>query len=995
MQSPLPQRPRSTLAAVRERLNISRLAIRHAGVTLCCWIAIALFGLYAFSTLKYALFPDITFPVVVVSATMPDTVDSVAATTKTVPTALETESQVTIPLEAQLQSVEGLKKVVSSTFAERSRFNLRFRVGTSLPEATAAVEDKIEQLKLSSEPDFSTVDFEVIPLNLNEATVVSYALASEEMALSELATLTETEILPELEDLPGVLRVDLLGTGAIASDSSSNSSSSNSSSSNTSLSAEDAEPSLLERLQSSPTLVRFNGQSALALQIVKEGDVNTLDVARTAEDAIAQLQAEFPDVSFTLATTQADYITAATQATIDSLLGAVIIAVLVIFGFLRSWRATLITALAIPLSLLGTCIVMAMFGFNLETITLLALALVIGIIVDDAIVEVENITRHIELGASPRQAALRATQEIGLTVSASTLTIVAVFLPVALMGGTVGQFFKPFGLTVSAAVLISLLVARTLSPVLAAAWLKAQTARQPATDRQHQIFLSNGKASSNGQALQNGQALSRRKASLPASQSITWVERRYSRLLSWALRHRWAVIGVATATCIAGLALIPFIPKGFIPQLDRGEFYLNYRVPMPGGLISQAPPTASAPTELPGGLSAAPTDVQTAPSQTPPLPQDPSVLLLQQTLGYGESLEEDVLRLPEVDSVFTTVGRQGRPNEGRLYIQLKGERDRDTATVQAQLREILSANSESGNFESDNSDVITSVENVPFVETGGEKPLQVALLGEDVAILSEAVSEVKTAVEALPGFADVQISGEENTPGQIVEITRESGQRVAYLSANLAPELALGDATDQVVAIAQSIIPPDVSIDLGSDSARIGEVLGSFGRTLALAIVCMLAVLFIPFGRLLEPAVVGLCLPLSVVGALLALLITQSDFGMVSLLGLLFLLGLLDKNALLLMDYANQLRRAGMNRTEAILKTGLVRLRPILMTTASTVLGLLPIALGLGAGAELRQPMAVAIIGGLLTSTLLSLVVVPVLYSLLEDGWIKLAGKAS
>ncbi|MEL6814966.1 MAG: efflux RND transporter permease subunit, partial [Cyanobacteria bacterium J06598_3] len=165
------------------------------------------------------------------------------------------------------------------------------------------------------------------------------------------------------------------------------------------------------------------------------------------------------------------------------------------------------------------------------------------------------------------------------------------------------------------------------------------------------------------------------------------------------------------------------------------------------------------------------------------------------------------------------------------------------------------------------------------------------------------------------------------------------------------------------------------------------EVLGSFSRTLIFAIVCMLGVLFIPFGRLLEPAVVGLSLPLSVVGAVLALLVTQSDFGMVSLLGLLFLLGLLDKNALLLMDYANQLRRAGMTRMDAMMKTGLVRLRPILMTTASTVLGMLPIALGLGAGAELRQPMAVAIIGGLLTSTLLSLVVVPVLYSLLEDGW--------
>ncbi|MEO1686013.1 MAG: efflux RND transporter permease subunit [Cyanobacteria bacterium J06631_12] len=969
MRSPLSQRSRSVLTAVRERLNISRLAIRHAGVTLCCWIAIALIGVFAFSTLKYALFPDITFPVVVVSAAAPTTVSSGETVSPSgTNTALETESQITLPLETQLQSIEGLKKVVSSTFAGRSVFNLRFRVGTSLPEATEAVEAKIEQLKLSSasETDLSAVNFEVLPLNLNEATVASYALTSERLSLPDLMELAETEILPELTGLSGVLRVDLLGAGAIPPDTV-NSSANDAGGAN----ASDADPLLLGDLQASPTLVRFDLQSALAVQIVKEGDVNTLDVARTVERAIAQLQENFPEVSFTLATTQANYIRAATRATIDSLLGAVVIAVLVIFGFLRSWRATLITALAIPLSLLGTCIVMTIFGFNLETITLLALALVIGIIVDDAIVEVENITRHIELGAAPRQAALKATQEIGLTVSASTLTIVAVFLPVALMGGTVGQFFKPFGLTVSAAVLISLLVARTLSPVLAASWLKPKTVRRPAPgqkasqqmNQQNQTFSNNGKFSL--------------PVSEPAPKPITWVERSYSRLLSWSLRHRWTVIGVAVVSCIAGLMLIPYIPKGFIPQLDRGEFYLNYSVPIPNELPSDLA------SQVPVGLSAeAPTDSPTDSPTSPPI--NPRMQILQQTFSYAESLEEDVFLLPEVDSVFTTVGRQGKPNEGRLHIQLKRERDRDTAAVQAQLRQALS----------DSSDIATSVENVQFIETGGEKPLQIALLGEDVDVLSQAISEVKTAVEALPSLADVQISGAENTPEQIVEITRENGRRVAYLSANLAPDVALGDATDQVVAIAQSIIPPEVSVDLGSDSARIGEVLGSFGRTLVLAIVCMLAVLFIPFGRLLEPAVVGLCLPLSVVGALLALLITQSDFGMVSLLGLLFLLGLLDKNALLLMDYANQLRREGMKRTEAIIKTGLVRLRPILMTTASTVLGMLPIALGLGAGAELRQPMAVAIIGGLLTSTLLSLVVVPVLYSLLEDGWVRLTGKA-
>ncbi|NER83818.1 MAG: efflux RND transporter permease subunit, partial [Leptolyngbya sp. SIO1D8] len=567
---------------------------------------------------------------------------------------------------------------------------------------------------------------------------------------------------------------------------------------------------------------------------------------------------------------------------------------------------------------------------------------------------------HIELGSSPRQAALLATQEIGLTVSASTLTIVAVFLPVALMGDTVGQFFKPFGLTVSAAVLTSLLVARTLSPVLAAYWLKpkAQAPDNPDTATQHLPDV-----------------LASTQETVPVSK----IERGYSRLLSWALHHRWIVVVIAIASFAAGIAIIPLIPQGFIPQLDRGEFYLNYTAPLPDLSTGAIAP------ELEEG-QAIPADLAQAPDQAAAEAQigDPRRQILQQTLEEAEPLEEIVFQIPEVASVLTTVGGQGRPNEGRLYIKLQTDRDRDTAAIQAKLRQELT----------ELDDLITSVEDVQFVDTGGEQPLQVALQGDDLLALQEAASDIKAEVEDLTGFADVRISGEDNTADAIVEITHQDSQRVAYISANLSEGKALGDATNQVVDIAQSLIPEDISLDLGGDSARIGEVLGSFSRTLILGVICMLIVLLIPFGRLLEPAVVGLSLPLSVVGAMIALLVTQSDFGIVSLLGLLFLLGLLDKNALLLMDYANQLRRAGLKRTEAVLKTGLVRLRPILMTTASTVLGMVPIALGLGAGAELRQPMAVAIIGGLLTSTLLSLVVVPVLYTLLEDGWLWLTRRS-
>lgn len=900
--------PPAASTSLRDRFNLSRLAIRHSWITICCWIAITVAGLFAFSTIKYALFPDITFPVVVINATAP------------IETALESERAIAIPLEKSLKTLDSIDKTLSSTSAGRSVLNLQFQVGTDLSEATAAVEEKIGNVSLPT-----GANYEIIPLNLNEATAIGYALKSDRLSITELTALAEADILPVLAKIPGVLRADLLGAGV-----------------QTQPNAEQNSGTFLASLQKAPTLIRFNRETALAVQVVKQGDANTLEVVGQVENVIATLKNRLPTVQFELAATQADYIRAATQATLSSLIGAVAIAVLVIFIFLRSWRATLITALAIPLSLLGTCIVMAINGFNFETITLLALALVIGIVVDDAIVELENIVRHIELGSSPRQAALIATEEIGLTVSASTLTIAAVFLPVAFMGGTVGQFFKPFGLTVSAAVLVSLLVARTLSPVLAAYWLKPKSEKQ-----------------SEKRPAQNDQP----------NEPYSPLERRYSRLLAWSLRHRWTVVGIAIASFFTGIALIPLIPQGFIPQLDRGEFYLNYTVPLP-----QTPPSIVGP----------PTIGPTIGLGAPPLIlADPREQILQQTLAAAPALEETVFELPEIKSVLTTVGGKGQPNQGSLYIKMKAQRDRTTAEVQAQLRQTLPQQSK----------IITSIEDVQFVDTGGEKPLQVALISDDLTALNRAATAVKTKIEPLAGFADVQISSANSIGDRVTEINHQNGQRVAFINANLSQGKALGDATNQVVDIAQSIVPSGIRIDLGGDSARSGEVLGSFAKTLMIAVMCMLSVLFIPFGRLLEPAVVGLCLPLSIVGALLALLITRSDFGIVSVLGLLFLLGLLDKNALLMMDYTNQQRRAGMNRTEAILKTGLVRLRPILMTTASTVLGMVPIALGLGAGAELRQPMAVAIIGGLLTSTLLSLIIVPVLYSLLEDGWNRVVGR--
>ena len=939
---------------LRKKFNLSRLAIKYSWLTVCVWMAITVAGLFAFSSLKFALFPDITFPVVVINASAP------------IETALETESQLTEPLELQLESLEGLKQLRSSTYPGQAVVNLSFKVGADLDASTAAVETALDQIELPPE-----AGFQVIPLNLNEAAAISYGVKGDGVSLDDLADIAEAEIIPPIADIPGVLRVDLLGMGEWGSGG--------------------APPpgGAQTDLQNPPSLVRFSGEDVLAFQVIKRGDANTLEVVSQVEDEVRRLQADLPQVELILAATQATYIREATQSTIDALIVAIVIAILVIFGFLRNWRATLITALAIPISLLGTCIVMAIYGFNLETITLLALALVIGIIVDDAIVEVENIIRHIEDGATPRQAALAATREIGLTVSASTLTIVAVFLPVALMGGTVGQFFKPFGLTVSAAVLTSLLIARTLSPALAVYWLrpgkgtreKGLGARQKGLGMRDQTETSKNPGLSNLSITDDPELDPELEANnyhlITEAPAGSIFAQGYDNLLSWSLKHRKTLIGLAIASFFAGVALIPLIPQGFIPKLDRGEFNITYTAPLPQlpDPTSQLAVSGANPENLEAGALGA---------QGPPPNQEltranpnPLALILNESRQVAEQLEAVALQSPEVESVFTTVGLRGEPNRGRLYVKLKHDRSLTTAEAQDQLRvdlPILAG-------------VTTSVEDIQFVDTGSEKPLQIELLGDDLEILNSAVQAIKTAIKALPGFVDVTATGERNEAGSIVEIERHNRRRAAYVSANLSQDQTLGAATAQMVAAAETIIPPGVTITVGGDSARSDEVLGSFASTVVLSVICMLVVLFLPFKRLLEPLVVGLSLPLAIVGAMLALLVTQSDFGMASVIGLLFLLGLLDKNALLLMDYVNQLRRTGLSRNAAILKTGLVRLRPILMTTASTILGMLPIAFGLGAGTELRQPMAVAIIGGLMTSSLLSLLVVPVLYTVLEDFW--------
>jgi len=832
---------------LRQRWNISRLALAHERTTILVWLVLGACGLLAAWRMPLAMFPDIVFPIVVVVADAPGT------------EARALERDLAVPIERRLVGLDGRGPLTITTTAGRIVATVRFEVGISL----AGAEDRV-RTALAGLPLPAGAHLAIERIDLNEVPVVTYAVAPRDAAAFPAAARYAGTLAARLAGVAGVAHVNPLGADAAGPN----------------------QP---------PTRVRLDGRPALALEVVKQAGANTLEVAQGLEAAVQDARQQVPAselLRIVPVRAEAPFIREATGATLDALWAAVGLSVLVIYPFLRSVRSTAITALAIPTSLVATFLAMALAGFKFETITLLALALVIGIIIDDAIVDIENIARHLPSAPDARTAALRATDEIGLTVTAATLSIVAVFVPVGLMGGVVGTFFRPFGLTISVAVLTSLAVARTLTPVLAARWLRAGV--PPPRTPHWQVFTD-----------------------------------RYRRLLARALRRPGIVLLIATLALAAGVALVPLIPQGFIPALDRGEFDVRFAL-APGS-----------------GLAAA----------------DAAAARLEATVGAD----------PDVAGVLSIVGTAaGDPDRGVLKVALRRDRAASTQVVEARLRRALAGAA----------DMQVSVEDVPIIAVAANQPLEITLTSDTDAALPAAAQRVLALMAHWPGVADAAVTGI-GAAGDGTWLRRD-GYPAAVIRANLAGGAALGTVGERVEAEVPRLLPPGVRLALAGQSAQAADVFGRFATALSLACAGVLVVLVLLFRSWRDPLAIVISLPLSAVGAMLGLFITRSDFGIVSLLGLVFLTGLASKNAIILVDRINQLRAGGIERDAAILEAGPLRLRPIVMTTAAAVLGMLPIALGLGAGSELRAPMAVAIIGGLLTSTLLSLLVVPVAYQLLD-----------
>lgn len=736
----------------------------------------------------------------------------------------------------------------------------------------------------------------------------------------------------------------------------------------------------------------LDNKPVVAFAVLRSTGSTLANVEEGARAAIEQLQKTLPDVQFNLIFTQADFVRENYHASIDALLLGAGLAVLTILIFLRDWRATLITAVALPLSVIPTFAVLKVLGYTLNNMTLLALALVVGILVDDAIVEIENIERHMQMGKTPYKAALDASDEIGLAVVATTMSIVAVFVPVAFMGGLPGQFFRPFGVTVVASVLFSLLVARTVTPLMAAYLLK---------DRRH----------SQAQLKQDR------------------LSYQYRRLLVWSLRHRVTTLAIAVIFFVVSLLLVPFIPTGLFGSADEGFSQASVELP-PGSTLPETDQTVQQLTRLflsspavekvlaTEGVSGSASSgsgasgVNKATLFIKLKPREERAISQQQ---FEQQTRQQFRQIPGARISF--LSQEGVGSTKDLSVVLKSENsaalNQVAEALTQQMRQLP------GLVEVTSSASLVKPELLiqPDPARAGDQDVSVETIARTASIATLGDTEANLAKFDLPDdrqipirvqldpqfrsdistLRNLQVPAKNGTQVPLVtvaDITLGSGpsqidrldrSRQVSVDANL-QGVAIGDAFKAVYALpALNPLPSDVTRANVGNAEIMRDIFTNFGTALGAAVLFIYTVLVLLFSNFFHPLTIMVALPLSLGGALLGLLIGQEAMGLFALIGIVLLMGLVTKNSILLVDYALMNQKAHGSQEGAVLESGVSRLRPILMTTIAMIAGMVPIALGIGAGSEVRSPMAIAVIGGLMTSTLLTLVVIPVIFTYVDD----------
>ena len=735
------------------------------------------------------------------------------------------------------------------------------------------------------------------------------------------------------------------------------------------------------------SIAEQDGKRVIGFEVFRTKGASEIAVAEGARAALAELQAAHANIELKEVIDNAAPVQENFEGSMELLYEGAILAVLVVWWFLRDWRATLVAAAALPLSVIPAFLGQYWFGYTLNTVTLLSLALVVGVLVDDAIVEIENISRHLRMGKTPMQAAMEAADEIGMAVIATTFALVAVFLPTAFMGGIPGLFFKQFGWTAVLAILASLVVARLLTPMMAAYIMKP----------------------------------------LPHTEEKDgWIMQRYMASMKWCVRHRWITAFASLAFCVASLMVIPLLPTGFVPPADRAQTMINIELP-PGSTLAETRVVAErarvAAMQVPGvksifsSIGGGSSGDAFAPGAAAEARRAVLTLTTLHRNERKESLDavERQIRtkLDQIPGARFNVGPQDTGVKMQLVL-----RSEDpvalTAAAQAVERDLRTLRG-IGNVSSSASLVRPEIIVRPDFAKAADLGVTATAIGETVRVATAgdydtALTKLNLAERQVPirvklpdaVRADLAAIGRLTVPGKngpvtldnVASITMESGpaqidrlnrSRNVTLEVELSGR-SLGELNEEARALpSMKALPPSVKIAELGDAQEMQALMASFGVAMLIGVLCIYGVLVLLFKDFMQPVTILLALPLSFGGAFIALLVTGKALSMPSLIGLIMLMGIVTKNSILLVDYAILARQAGMNRFDALVDACHKRSRPIIMTTIAMGAGMMPLALGWGADPSFRSPMAIAVIGGLITSTLLSLLVVPAGFTFIDD----------
>ena len=1034
---------------------LTRVSINNPVFAAMIMLALMVIGLLATFRMKVEEFPNIEFPFVVVN-----TVYSGAS-----PEVIETD--ITKKIEDQVNTIAGVKEVTSVTQQGLSQVIVQFDLNIPSDVAAQNVRDKLALVTPTFRDEVTTPI--VAQYNPADAPVVSVTFRSDKMSLRELSTYLDNTVKKQLQTVTGVGRVDILGgrqrqirvllnpTQMNAYKVSVNQISNALRSENVELPVGTINNQNQEMVIQVNGLVKTpnefnqiivaqnrsstgaivpvylsqvakvvdgqaeaesaslqNGQPAVAMDIIKMSDANVIDVVDKTQQRLAEIQSTLPPgVTMTVVADSSKSIRGSLNNVVRTLIEGAILAVFIVWLFLGSWRSTIITGLTLPISLLGTLAAIWTFGFSINMMTLLALALCIGLLIDDAIVVRENIVRHVGMGKHHRQAALDGTQEIGLAVLATTLVIVAVFLPVAFMGGIIGRFFYQFGVTVSTAVLLSLFVSFTLDPMLSSIW--------PDPDAAHQHDRLNVRVSFRKRPI--AWLLAGFQRLLDSLTNL------YSHILAWSLRHRLITVLIAIASLVAAFFAVGLVGKEFVPQADMNEIKVKFETPVNANLdytqqkaaqvnaVLQSFPEVTNTYATVNALSySGKNRVQVNVSLVPKDERTRGLDALNRAMR--EQLQQvGGIKVTSVAAAAMAVSGGLKP----IMISIKGNDLNELQRLSNEFMQKLSNVNGLVDLESTLKQPKSMVNVTINREAANDAGLSIGQIGQALRPLL-AGDNVSTFKDDNGNNIDVNVRLNDDNRQTISQLqsmylsssrTDQNGQpvlvplsQVANFSETLgAPQInrrslfrevvvqantdgrPAGDIGADITNIQNEMkLPPGYSFAVQGSNKDMAESIGYATTALGLAIVFIYMLLGSQFNSFLYPVAIMASLPLSLIGVFFALFLFGSSLNMFSIIGIIMLMGLVCKNAILLIDFIKESLSNGLSRTESIMLAGQTRLRPILMTTAAMVMGMVPLALGIGEGSEQQAPMAHAIIGGVITSTLLTLIVVPVIYTYLDDG---------